>query len=171
MECDLDKLSAYLDGELSERESARLEAHLADCGRCRAELDALRKLDRLLDRVEPVEAPEGFESKLDARLERRRDRIVRIDRLRSARRILAAVAASVVLVAGWIIFVQFTSTSVVKPEARVAAHSADAPVALTEQDLAALDHIEVIEDLDLLQDLQVAIALNDLPEMTSLNEK
>lgn len=171
MECDINKLNAYLDGQLSNREIASMEAHLADCGRCRAELDALGKLDNLLDRAEPVEAPADFESKLAERLTGVRRRVVRIEHLRSVRRILTAVAASVVLVAGWMIFVQFTSRPAIQPNVTVAVRSTDAPAALTENDFAALDHIEVIEDLDLLQDLQVAMALNDLPEMTSLQEK
>ena len=34
-----ENLSAYLDGELPQREKALLEAHLADCPECRAVLD------------------------------------------------------------------------------------------------------------------------------------
>ena len=37
-----DRLSEYLDGELDARERGALEAHLAGCAECRADLDALR---------------------------------------------------------------------------------------------------------------------------------
>jgi anti-sigma factor RsiW len=43
------ELLAYLDGELSEPERARVEAHLAKCPRCAAELDRLRTLQQELD--------------------------------------------------------------------------------------------------------------------------
>jgi len=41
-----EQLSAYLDGELNELDRARAEAHLAECGECRAELEALRRVVR-----------------------------------------------------------------------------------------------------------------------------
>jgi anti-sigma factor RsiW len=41
-----DRLSAYLDGELSAGERAAVEAHLADCEACRAVLDDLKRLVR-----------------------------------------------------------------------------------------------------------------------------
>ena len=43
------ELLAYLDGELSERGRVRVEAHLAECPRCAAELDRLRTLQQELD--------------------------------------------------------------------------------------------------------------------------
>ncbi|MDH4211078.1 MAG: anti-sigma factor [candidate division WOR-3 bacterium] len=47
MKCDLpiELLSAYLDGELSEGEKARVEAHLKDCVACREQLSALQKIE------------------------------------------------------------------------------------------------------------------------------
>lgn len=42
------RLSAYLDGELSAADAARLQGHLAACGACAAELDELRALGRLM---------------------------------------------------------------------------------------------------------------------------
>ena len=37
-------LMGYLDGELTELESLRMERHLEDCADCRAELEDFRKL-------------------------------------------------------------------------------------------------------------------------------
>jgi anti-sigma factor RsiW len=42
------ELLAYLDGELTVSERVRVEAHLADCPQCTAELDRLRLLQREL---------------------------------------------------------------------------------------------------------------------------
>jgi hypothetical protein len=41
-----EQLSAYLDGDLAGEELTRVEAHLAACEACRAELDGLRRLVR-----------------------------------------------------------------------------------------------------------------------------
>jgi len=41
-------LHAYLDGELSLEGSLEVEAHLAECGACRRELETYRALRRLL---------------------------------------------------------------------------------------------------------------------------
>lgn len=41
-------LSRYIDGDIDESLKSRLEAHLAECGVCRDELDALRKTVKML---------------------------------------------------------------------------------------------------------------------------
>ncbi len=46
-----DELPALLYGELAAQPSAAVEEHLAQCGKCRAELAALRHARRLLDAV------------------------------------------------------------------------------------------------------------------------
>ncbi len=53
-------LSAYLDGELSDSERARLEAQLADDPALRAELDGLRQTVALVRGLPPVPAPRNF---------------------------------------------------------------------------------------------------------------
>lgn len=45
--CPNERLSGYLDGELREDEARAIEAHLATCERCAAELEALRQLAEL----------------------------------------------------------------------------------------------------------------------------
>lgn len=55
MNCDDLKLSLYLDGELPER--AELERHLAECERCRARLDELKRADNLLGQAADRMAP------------------------------------------------------------------------------------------------------------------
>ena len=48
MECDLQILGAYHDGELAEAERTRIEAHLRECPSCAAELAGIRESSRLL---------------------------------------------------------------------------------------------------------------------------
>lgn len=61
-------LSAYLDGELSAAEEARLRAHLDECEACREELAALAAVhEALLDETE-YEAPAGFAEGVMARV-------------------------------------------------------------------------------------------------------
>ena len=54
------RLSAYVDDEVSHRERRRIEAHLAHCEECRAELRALRWTVGLLRQAPPVKAPRLF---------------------------------------------------------------------------------------------------------------
>ncbi len=67
------KLSAYLDGELNEREAAAVEAHIETCAECRSGLDELRRLSALLDgSPEPDFTPvQDFRSQLMLQLPRR----------------------------------------------------------------------------------------------------
>jgi len=52
-----DLLSAYLDGELREREARRVAEHVADCPSCRGDLDALGRVARALGRLERATPP------------------------------------------------------------------------------------------------------------------
>jgi anti-sigma factor RsiW len=45
-----DRLSAYLDGELAEADHERADIHLRSCDACRAELDAIRSIQRRVRR-------------------------------------------------------------------------------------------------------------------------
>jgi anti-sigma factor RsiW len=52
-----DRISAFLDDELPEELASRVTHHLAACGACRAELDALRHTRDALRRLSAVTAP------------------------------------------------------------------------------------------------------------------
>ena len=54
------KLSAYLDGELPAGQAAELSAHLAQCTDCTAQLDALRRADRIAADSLEERPPEGY---------------------------------------------------------------------------------------------------------------
>jgi hypothetical protein len=54
------QLSPYLDGALSSTETSTLEAHLATCEACRAELDELRATVAATRQLPRVDAPRSF---------------------------------------------------------------------------------------------------------------
>lgn len=70
MNCNdvLERLSPYLDGELSPFEQAQVDAHLRKCAACAEELALLRQTVALLRDLEEVEVPAGFRADLRARL-------------------------------------------------------------------------------------------------------
>ena len=55
-----DQLSAYIDGELDASAVERLERHLAECGRCRQEMEQLRSTVAALQELPAVEPPRSF---------------------------------------------------------------------------------------------------------------
>ena len=55
-----DNLSEYLDGVLSVRERARVDAHLVDCSECRAELAELRYVVSMTRALPTMRAPRSF---------------------------------------------------------------------------------------------------------------
>jgi hypothetical protein len=67
-----EQLSAWIDGELTDAEAAELEAELARDPSLRAELEQLEAVVHLLHTEGPVSAPDGFEARTLARVERER---------------------------------------------------------------------------------------------------
>ncbi len=55
-----ESLSAYVDGELSARETARVEEHLRECHACAQDLATLRQTVALLRELPSVDAPRSF---------------------------------------------------------------------------------------------------------------
>ena len=104
------KLGAYLDGELDRRGQNEVRAHLETCPACRAELEELRNLSRLL-RAAPL--PEfiptaDFKAQLMLQLPRSEHQAQNHERLESRRTLsggslLPWLAPALVLV-GWIFF-------------------------------------------------------------------
>lgn len=96
MNCEqyTDLISARLDGELSDKETARLDAHLAECPRCRELLRELEEMMAALAQEETVQAPETLSRGVLDRI-----RAQRIARRRMIRR-MGGLAAVLVLCAG-----------------------------------------------------------------------
>jgi predicted anti-sigma-YlaC factor YlaD len=67
-------LNAYLDGELHGNRLHHVEAHLAECNACQAELDSLEKLSTLLQEAPAAEfsPPERFAAQVSLRLPRQK---------------------------------------------------------------------------------------------------
>ncbi len=78
MECDTyqEQMSLWIDDQLTEDEIRRIEVHAVTCASCRAALDALRRLDRLLDAAPMIAPMPRFTERFQARLvtQRRRSR-------------------------------------------------------------------------------------------------
>jgi anti-sigma factor RsiW len=61
-------LSAYLDGELSERRAGTVEEHLEGCTPCRTRLDGMRRVVRSLSRLERVTPPPLLAQRVERRV-------------------------------------------------------------------------------------------------------
>lgn len=63
-QCPRADIPAFLDGELSSGAELEIERHLAECGRCREELNEQKRLlfaiDEAFDAQEGIEVPENF---------------------------------------------------------------------------------------------------------------
>ncbi|UCC13053.1 MAG: zf-HC2 domain-containing protein [candidate division WOR-3 bacterium] len=62
------KLTAYIDGEISENEQAIISEHVKSCASCRQELEELAAVTRTLDEVVDVEVTPYFRAHLKTRL-------------------------------------------------------------------------------------------------------
>lgn len=85
-------LSAHLDGELTAEETAAVEAHLAECDACRAELDATREVRTIVRAAPAIDPPFEFYERVVS--SRRRPRW-------TAAASVAAVAAAWIAVVGF----------------------------------------------------------------------
>ena len=68
-----DDLVLHFYGEVDHRDQARVASHLASCADCQLAKDKLARVMMLVDSAAPVEAPEGFERVMWARLEPKLD--------------------------------------------------------------------------------------------------
>jgi anti-sigma factor RsiW len=68
------KVSAFYDNELPEPQKAEMEAHLAACGRCQAELEALKGLSGRLSRMKTPAVSKDLALRIRERLEAQEER-------------------------------------------------------------------------------------------------
>lgn len=64
----IDRIYAYLDGELSTREQAELEAHIARCPACREAVEDRRRLQTAAREIPPLRVPPDFTAQVMLRL-------------------------------------------------------------------------------------------------------
>jgi len=81
-------ISAYLDGELDDRERSDLMRHLAGCGRCSAELEDIQRVRAAVRSLPVLELPVGLVAEADPI----------VVPLRSHKGLWAGVAAAVVAI-------------------------------------------------------------------------
>jgi len=150
----------HVRGDLAPAERARVDAHLAACGDCRASRDRFAGLMAELARTAPVPPPVhwgAYRAELRERLERRGARAgARWARLaRPAPALVAAALVAVLVVVGL--------------PGGLRVPGAPDPVALDNTILASrLDmfaRLDVVQQLDLLEDFNVIGELDELPEL------
>jgi len=97
-ECEeIRRVGAYHDGELSEGEALRFEAHLARCPVCRRELEELRRLSGFLSTLGEPAPPAALLDELHRRAASLREEVV----ISMAARLTAAAAAVIVACTAW----------------------------------------------------------------------
>jgi len=96
-----EQIAAHLAGGLNAEERARLEAHIASCAECIAELDASRRFDRQMDDLfTPVRAKVGMEERIIQKL---RFTPMKPQRSLAAKVLFAAAAVVLMGVLGYVI--------------------------------------------------------------------
>lgn len=73
--CD-ERLEPWLDGDLPAVESVALEHHVAECRRCRREVDLARRIQSRLQGLEQPACPDAVTTSLTRRTRHRRRRLV-----------------------------------------------------------------------------------------------
>jgi len=129
------QLSAFYDGELSPPERSALEAHLAGCPQCRAELERLRALSNLIAGQSELRLPEGLVQRLHERIDAAGQVVV----VRLAERLMAVAAAVLVASALWLWQAgNSEATARIEPwETALIARSLPASPEATEEDILA----------------------------------
>jgi len=104
-------LTAYIHGELDKNELKTIHQHLAVCEDCLREEIELRKTGRLLDQFQMEALPENFDFQLRQKM--KQTRRFKINATGSVRRIIYAVAATLLLTLGleFIAYQFFTATT------------------------------------------------------------
>jgi anti-sigma factor RsiW len=131
-------LNAYLDGELTEAQAAELKRHLADCPGCRRALETLRHADALVRDLPPLAPSAAFDrtfwEKVDALETGSRYRIWAGQIFRGWRPVWAAVLTGIAVAA----LIHFGRTD-----------------ALTTEEVFIAQHIELLEDYDVISQLDM----------------
>lgn len=115
------ELIAYLDGELSERERARVEAHLADCPRCQAELEELQALQDEVGAtydaaLSPIELSYAATQRIRERLQQAAERPGWWWQLRRNWGMLAQAALALVMIVAFVGTYQMVNVPLAQPQ-------------------------------------------------------
>lgn len=157
--CGMSKMiSAFADGQLSERDRGRVARHLEICERCREEYAAVCALNRLVGDMGESEPSSGFASgfwrKL-AQTERPKPKTLWPGlRQWGSRPVWAAAAATVVLAVGLLFYRQ-------TPRTPFSASDSNAAFMIAE-DLELYESLEMIEHIDMLEQWEILSSTKDL---------
>ena len=134
------QVSAYVDGELGAKDTARIKAHLVDCGKCRQELASYRNVDSLIHDLPEIEVTASFDRAFRERLETATGSPVWIQHLKdlfTGWRPVWAAGAAMCLVIG-VFFYSGHDRDVFNPE-----------------DIVIVENMEFFQNFDFLQKLEL----------------
>jgi anti-sigma factor RsiW len=145
-------LSAYLDGELTEAQTAELKIHVAECHTCRRTLETLRHTDALIRDLPPLEPSAEFDrtfwEKVDALESQSRYRLWAGYLLGGWRPIWAGAIAGLAVA----VLIYFGGTDPLSPE-----------------EVFIAEHMELLEDFDLIGQLEMLEHLDATDAMKELS--
>jgi hypothetical protein len=117
------RLHEYLDGEVSGRDKARIEAHLSTCRECSDALEDLRLLVQSLRRLGDVEPPSGMARSIMERI--RAEAGHEKPAVRSSRGLFGSIRVRAALGAVAALFLVFTSIFLYRARITATGHSLD----------------------------------------------
>jgi chaperonin cofactor prefoldin len=91
------KISLYLDNELTDEEKTRFENHISECEDCRNEFEKIKSLVKELNSIPMEELPEGYCKKLHMKLKDARPEEKKTKRRFGIRK-MSAIAAALIIV-------------------------------------------------------------------------
>ena len=141
-------ISAFMDGELSQKDKLFVDRHLKDCAVCRKEIDALRSLDNLLCDIKPIEPSMDFSRRfwkeVDVRAAKKTPWSIFKDFSWGWHPSLVSAAAALVIVAGS--FMAYRSTSPTLDFSNL-----DPADQLIAQNMTLYSDYEIINNLELFE--------------------
>jgi len=151
-------LSAYSDGQLSEKDRSRVARHLEVCDLCRKEYAAIQSLGRLLCAGEDLTPSPGFAAGFWRKVDD-------MEKIKAGGRwfrwrdwgfgpVWAAAAATVVLVFGVMLYRQTPPRSL--------EDAIEAPGLLIAEDIELYEDFEIIQHLDLLEQWETLSSMEEI---------
>ncbi len=148
-------LTAYLDGELRPSTAKAVRRHLEQCEACRAHARLLEESWRLLDEVPSRPVPAGFTERMMARLVEEKQLNTFAARLRPRERRRKALASALGMAAGLVFgMAVYGWTGLLQKPA--------SPV-----ECEVSRHVSFLEDADLIDEIAVIEAMDDLRNETN----
>lgn len=164
-----EQIDAYLDGELTAHEAARLQAHIDTCGGCRSQLhETVALWDLVLDQLPPAPAGRELVGPVLRALRGKREPAVVVP-LRDRVKGWAAVCAALLLVALMTLLLRTPET---KPDtAGLYQTEVTLPPDVSPEDYEIAAKLELLSDLELLLELDDPVALDILETLRELDEE